>query len=231
MLEAPPEPSPHGVAKQRLLRIAWTVVAGGMLIAFGAAVVGGSSPGTDVTVARQLAGVIMLAGLVVVLAAHRIAWLRSVRRQLNLSTPTRQREETYSMRRFLLLGLPAIVTLIIATWVILAIVPTPLAGIMIFAITVLLSSVLLVVAIHGRGYLAAFCLGALVPVLAEMVSLVLLPIAASMNRYPSFSRAIEALGHAVAYTGLVWLAALVSGFVAMGTRALLGPRRSTEDAS
>jgi hypothetical protein len=238
LLEAPPEPSPEAIAKRRVLRVAWAVVAGGAVVAFGAAVVGGAAPGTGVAIGRQAAGVIMLAGLAAVLITHRMAWLRGLGRRLGASTQRSELEEKRAMLRFLLLGLPATMGLIIATWAALAFIPKPLAGVMIFAITVLLSAVLLVVAVHGKGYLAAFCMGALIPILAEMVSLVLLPIAASMNRYSSNSRTIEAvtqaievLGDAVAYTGLVWLAAFVSGIVAMGTWALVGTRRAPEDES
>ncbi len=228
MLEDPPGPSPEDVAKQRMLRVAWTVVAGGALVAFGAAVIGGSSPDTNVDPARQLAGMIMLTGLLVVLVAHRIAWLRRLRQRLDMSPPIRGNRETHSMRRFLLLGLPMIIGAIIVVSVALLFVPSLLAGLVIMAMAFLIPVVLLVVAVYGKGYAATFCLGALVPTLAQLLGFItsfgMLPFAWGFSAV----EIVQFVGDAAWSTGLVWLAAVIAGLVAIGTRALVTRNQSPE---
>jgi hypothetical protein len=160
-----PLPSQAG-ANRAVLRVAWWVIGAGVLVALSAAITGGMNPNANVLPVRNLAAAIMLIGLLMVLGAYRVAWLKRVWEKSAMTAqanqnPPRQRND---------LTLPLVIVLSIllgGAFFVVAI--ASLAGGIVSAYAMLLLRSMLLAAlvsllVYGKGYLRTFCLGAILPV-------------------------------------------------------------------
>jgi len=153
-------------ANKTALRIAWTVIGAGVLVAMSAAIAGGINPGANVLPIRNLAGGIMLVGLLIVLGAYRVAWLTKIWEKSLMSghgdpQPARSRSEW---------RLPlAIVLLLVLAAAYFVVAAVTLVGGVVSAYALLLLRVMILAAlvsllVYSKGYLWTFCLGAILPV-------------------------------------------------------------------
>jgi hypothetical protein len=214
-------PSQAG-ANRVVLRVAWWVIGAGVLVALSAAITGGMNPNANVLPIRNLAAVIMLIGLLMVLGAYRVAWLKKIWEKSAMTAqanqnPPRQRSD---------LTLPLVIVLsILLGGAFLVVAVASLAGGIVSAYALLLLRSMLLAAlvsllVYGKGYLRTFCLGAILPVglqAASGIGSVLLLMPPSAWRRSGFGGLEDNLASLV----LIGVLALAAGTVAVIARFLV----------
>ena len=228
MLEEPTSPSTgRPGANKTVLRVAWFVIGAGVLVAMSAAIAGGMNPNANVLPIRNLAGAIMLVGLVGVLAAYRAAWLQSTwDRSGRAATVSRPRRHDDSM-------LPVVIVLsilLVLAFLITALVSLTGGAVSGFAILTLRTMTAVVVVsllVYGRGYLRTFCIGAIIPTGLQALSsfsLMMLFLQESMWEQASWS---TWQGNLVSFTISAMLAG-AAGVVAVIVRFLVEHLQGSE---
>ena len=160
-----PLPSQAG-ANRAVLRVAWWVIGGGVLVALSAAITGGMNPHANVLPIRNLAAVIMLIGLLMVLGAYRVAWLKKVWGKSEMTAQANQNQPRQGKD----LTLPLVIVLsILLGGALFVVAVVTLVGGMVSAYAMLLLRSMILAAlvsllVYGKGYLRTFCLGAVLPV-------------------------------------------------------------------
>jgi len=235
--ECPPDVTPEVAAKKKMLRIGWCTVglgAGGAVVAaiIGGANSGGMSPlATGAAALHRFGAFIMLLGLGVVLAAYRLEHLQTWWRRRMQSQPTESSQAFLKWLQRISIGVPATLAIIVFPWILLAVIPDGVAGVLILWTSLLMPIVLTTILVYGRGYWRTFCVGALFPAGFFFVGMGI-AVFLSFSRRPSlpaFWRFFEDIGEATLLTGFSWTMIVLSGLLAMGVRLLIeGLRRRAE---
>ncbi len=160
-----PLPSQAG-ANRAVLRVAWWVIGGGVLVALSAAITGGMNPNANVLPIRNLAAVIMLIGLLMVLGAYRVAWLKKVWGKSEMTAQANQNQPR--RRNDLVLPLVIVLSILLGGALFVVAVVTLVGGMVSAYAMLLLRSMILAalvsLLVYGKGNLRTFCLGAILPV-------------------------------------------------------------------
>ncbi len=235
MDESPPEVTPEAAAKKMVLRFGWSTVGLGVGAAVVAAAIGGANADSAIagaTALQRVGALIMLLGLVVVLAAYRVAWLTTRWRGRvsgRMSTEPADFSRAFlRLMQFCCIGVPVTLVVIALPWIVLVAIPDVAAGILILLASLLTPIVLTTILVYGRGYLRTFCIGALFPAGVFFIGMGL-TYPRMIGRWPgrySIWDFFEEFGEAAHLTGFVWTFVVLSGLLAMGTRFLIaGPWR------
>lgn len=164
MLEEPSNPTTgRPGANKTVLRVAWFVIGAGVLVAMSAAVAGGMNPTANVLPIRDLAGAVMLVGLVIVLAAYRAPWLQSIMdKSERAATASRPRG-----RQDLMLALVIVFAILLSLAFLITALLTLTGGVIsghaLLVLRTMMPVVVLSLLVYGRGYLRTFCIGAIIP--------------------------------------------------------------------
>lgn len=246
MEESPPEVTPEAAAKKMVLRFGWCTVGLGVGSAVVAAAIGGANADSSMagaTALQRVGALIMLLGLVVVLAAYRVAWLTTRWRGRvsgRMSTEPADFSRAFlRLMQFSCIGVPVTIVVVALPWIVLAVIPDVAAGIVIVPASLLTPIVLTTIVVYGRGYLRTFCIGALFPAAVFFIAMGLSyprmigrwPRTYSMRPYHSIWSSFEEIGETAHFAGFVWTFVILSGLLAMGTRFLIaGPWRGSRTA-
>lgn len=236
MEESPPALTPEATVKKMVLRIGWSTVVLGVGAAVVAAAIGGynaDSTMAGATALQRVGALIMLLGLVVVLAAYRVAWLTTRWRGRMSTEPADFSRAFLRLLQFCYIGVPVTVGVIALPWILLVAIPDVAAGVAILCISHLMPIVLTTILVYGRGYLRTFSIGALFPASIFFIGMGLTYpwMIRQWSRISSIGRFFEEFGEAAHFTGFIWTFTICSGLLAMGTRFLItGPRRGSDAA-
>jgi hypothetical protein len=157
--QIPARPGPNKTA----LRVAWAVIGVGVLVAMSAAITGGMNPNANVLPVRNLAAVIMLAGLIVVLAAYRAAWLKQIWEKSEMAATARSPRSQNDLTLVLVIILSFLLggTILVAALLLLA--GGTVSAYAMLVLSTVMPVAILSVLVYGRGYVRTFCIGAIVP--------------------------------------------------------------------